>query len=306
MKKLTLLVAVLALGLFFVSCNKEGQYNPKNKIDRIYRSSSYKSEVYNDYGYWETSDEGSTPKYISEIWDWDGKLLKSISYYNSDGVMNYVEHYGYDGKRLSTISTGGTDRWNLNYEKGKLSSMDYYEGSERCYSYEFMRDKGKITEIRITSFENKKSSMTRFPINALRFFIPAASTESFMKAMSKINERHTTKDVYTYSCKLEWEGKNISKETYVDGAYTDTYEFTYDDKLNPYCGLFDIEEFGVEGAMSKNNVTRYVNRYGSNYEEQNFFYTYDGKVPSTKSYTYTYSSDYYRDMQTYNYYYEYK
>lgn len=307
MKKITLLVAVLALGLFFVSCNKEGQFTPKNKIDRIYCSSSYKYEVYNDYGYWETESTSSTSKYVSEIWNWDGKLLKSISHYDSDGVMNYTENYGYDGKRLTTISTGGSDRWVLNYEKEKLSSMEYYEGSEKVEVLEFSRDKGKISEIRITIFDYEKSAMTKFPVNALRFFIPAASTESFMKAMAKVNERHTMKSVYSYSWKLEWEGKNVSKLTYFEDAYTDTYEYTYDDKVNPYCGLFDPENFGFCESLSKNNVIRMVNRDSENYyNEDNYFYTYDGKVPYTKSYTYTYTSDYSRSTDTYNYYYEYK
>lgn len=306
MKKITLLVAVLALGLFFVSCNKEGQFTPKNKIDRVCYSETYKYEVYSD-GYWSTQNNSNTSKYIQEIWNWDGKLLKSITYYNSDGEMRYTENYGYDGKRLTTISTGGSDRWMLNYEKGKLSSMDYYSGSEKLCSYEFTHDKGKIVEVRYTSFGNKKSAMINFPVNALRFFIPAASTENFMKAMAKINERHTMKELYSYNWKLEWEGKNVSKLTYFEDAYTDTYEYTYDDKVNPYCGLFDPENFGFCESLSKNNVIRMVNHDSENYyDEDNYFYTYDGKVPSMKTYTYTYTSDYSRSTYTYNYYYEYK
>ena len=305
MKKITLLVAVLALGLFFVSCNKEGQFNPKNKIDRVYSSSSYKSES-NYNGYWETESIDNTPKHLSEIWNWDGKLLKSISYYDSDGELSYTETYGYESKRLATISTGSSDRWNLNYEKGKLSSMEYYEGTEKVCSYEFMHDNGKISEVRLTEFGGKKSATAKFPVNALRFIIPSANTENMMKAMAKINERHTTKDVYTYSIKLEWDGKNVSKVTYVDGAYTSTYEYTYDEKLNPYYGLFDIEEVGFTEMLSKNNVTRYVNREDDYYEEQNYVYTYDGKIPTMQTHSYTHTYDYNRYTYSYTTYYEYK
>ena len=78
--------------LLMVSCNKEGQFNPKNKIDRIYYSSSYKSEIY-DNGYWETVSANNTRKHVSEIWHWDGNTLKSISHYSPDGEMDYTEKF---------------------------------------------------------------------------------------------------------------------------------------------------------------------------------------------------------------------
>ena len=307
MKKITLLIAVLALGVFFVSCNKEGKYNPKNKIDRIYQSSSYKYEV-NHEGNWETEEDGSTPKHVREIWNWDGNVLKSISYYNSDGSMEYTEDYGYDGKRLVSISRLDREQhWELNYEKGKLSTMDLYDGTNKAISYEFIRDNGNISEIKISVVGGEKSAVTRAPMNALRFFIPAANTESMMMAMAKINERHTTKNAFTYSIKLEWDGKNISKTTYELGAYKEAYEFTYDEKLNPFYGMFDIEQYDAQGMLSKNNVTRYVSRDSDNdIDERNYTYTYSGKVPSSRSYVNAYNTEYSRSTYTYSDYYEYK
>ena len=96
MKKTILLGAILVLGLFFVSCEKEGQYTPKNKIDRISYSSSttfqmYLNDVWNDVG------TSTVSKYVSEIWNWDGKMLKSITHYNDKGELMYTENYEYDG-----------------------------------------------------------------------------------------------------------------------------------------------------------------------------------------------------------------
>ena len=105
MKKITLLIAVLALGLFFVSCNKEGQFNPKNKIDRIGFSATVNYEIYQN-NVWVSQGTQNISRYASEIWNWDGKLLKSISHYNSSGESTYTENYEYDGKRLSKISWG--------------------------------------------------------------------------------------------------------------------------------------------------------------------------------------------------------
>lgn len=306
MKKITLLVAILAVGLFFVSCNKEGVYKPKNKIDRVYRSYSYKYEV-NDYGYWETEDNYSSSKYVSQIWNWDGKLLKSISYYDSDGDLDYTENYEYDGKRLSFISWGGSGRYVLNYDKGKLSSIESFYGNVKEASYDITHDNGKITAIRVTSYDYDKSAVAPLPVNALSFFIPAANSESLVETMKKISERNSTKDVYTYDIKLEWDGKNVSRVSYINGAYTETEDYTYDNKVNPYCGLFDIEDFGLNQILSKNNITRRVTRDSDNeYDEQEYTYTYDGKVPSMKSYSYSRTYDDYRYSYTYNYYYEYK
>ncbi|MBQ7550601.1 MAG: hypothetical protein IJT04_03630 [Bacteroidales bacterium] len=308
MRKIFLLSTIVMACLLMVSCNKEGQFNPKSKIDKIYYSCNDKYDEVNDYGDWETVDEGVLPKYVCEIWNWDGNVLKSITHYDYDGEFDYSETFVYEGKSLVSIVTGVAERWTLNYEKGKLSLMEYYSDNERLYSYEFTHDKGKISEIIVTSFGSKKSVMTKFPVSVLRFFIPAANTEALIKAIAKINEKNTTKEVYTYNIKLEWSGKNVSKATYIDGAYTNTYEYTYDEKMNPYYGLFDLERFDFEDLLSKNNITRCVKRDFDDYYECNYIYTYKGKVPTMQTYTntdYNYSLGY-RYTVTNNYYFEYK
>lgn len=305
MKKITLLVAVLALGLFFVSCNKEGQFTPKNKIDRVCYSGTYKYEVYSD-GYWSTQNNSNTSKYIQEIWNWDGKLLKSITYYNSDGEMSYTENYEYDGKRLVSISWGSAGRYTINYEKGKISSIEAYDGTVKMFSADFTHENGKITNIRCTDYDNK-SSVNALPLNVFRFFIPEASMESIAMSLAKIHEKATTKDIYSYDIKIEWDGKNVSKVTWEEGAYWESNEYTYDNKLNPYAGLFDLDEFGVTEILSKNNVTRRVYRDSDNdYKERDYIYTYDGKVPTMQTCSYTNTYDNYRYSYTDIYYYEYK
>ena len=305
MKKITLLVAVLALGLFFVSCNKEGQFTPKNKIDRVCYSGSYKYEVYDGSG-WYTQNSENTSKYVKEIWNWDGKLLKSISYYNSEGELSYTENYEYDGKRLVSISWGTASRYVLNYEKGKIATMEAFNGTEKEFSAEFTHENGKITNIKCTDYDNK-SSARLLPLNVFRFFIPDADMESIAQCMANIQERMNTKAISSYDIKLEWDGKNVSKVTWQEGAYWETNEYTYDNKLNPYCGLLDMSEYGVTDMLSKNNITRRVYRDADNdYKERDYIYTYDGKVPTMQTCSYTNTYDYYRYSYTDIYYYEYK
>ena len=60
MKKTTLFMTLLLSTIVISSCNKDGVYNPKEKIDKIY------------------VDSGSG-KYLSEDWTWNKKELKTIN-----------------------------------------------------------------------------------------------------------------------------------------------------------------------------------------------------------------------------------
>ena len=302
--------------LVMVSCNKDGEFNPKNKIDRIYYSSSYKSEIYNN-GSWETDYTNNRPKYVSEIWHWGGNVLKSISHYAYDGELSYTENFEYEGNRIISISSlDGDGRHIINYENGKISSIDCYSYNEKYALYEFSHDKGKISSIRATYFSLEKSALSPFSVNALRFFIPISNPDNIVKAMANNSERTDSKGGIIETCdmKFEWSGKNVSKITYtIDNELPYTYEYTYDEKLNPFYGLFYLEEDPWQLLMlSKNNVTREFIREDDYYDESNYTYTYNGKVPITKShtdvhtYTNTYTDDYCRDTYTNTYYYEYK
>ena len=309
MKKFTLLIAVLALGLFFVSCNKEGQFNPKNKIDRIGVSATANYEFYQNSA-WVSQGTENLPRYASEIWNWDGKQLKSISHYESDGELSYTENYEYDGKRLSKISWGQAGYFTFTYDHGKISTIDHFEGTEKRETYVFTHEKGKISRISVTDYDaTKGEGFDPMPINAFRFFIPSANMAAFTEMMAKLYSQMRMKDVRTWTMDFEWDGKNIKKMTVLSGNYTANYNYSYDNMFNPYSGLFDISEYDCGKVMSKNNITRLVADNSNNeHVERDYVYTYDGKVPTmqTNSYTETAASGASRVVYTYIYYYEYK
>ena len=177
MKRITLLVAVLTLEMFFVSCNKEGLYNPKKKIEKIYSSMEYKSEFYNN-GSWNVEHDFIYPKYLAETWNWEGNRLKSISYYTWQGLLYDVETFEYTGLRLSAISWGSGERFVFNYKQGVISSIEGFKETEKTVHYEFTHKNGKIRNIKIWDYTNKKESSPMRSVNTLRFFIPAADTKS--------------------------------------------------------------------------------------------------------------------------------
>ena len=307
MKKLTLLIAVLALGLFFVSCNKEGQFNPKNKIDRIGYSATLSYEVFSN-NVWTSQGTQEIPRFASEIWNWDGKLLKSISHYTTTGELDYTENYEYDGKRLSKISWGNSGYYTFSYEKGKLSTIDGYVGTEKKVSYVFTHEKGKISRINVTDYDATKGVLDPLPMNAFRFFIPNANYEEFTGMIAKMHSVMNTKNIQTWTIDFEWDGNNIKKMTQLSGNYTANYNYTYDNKYNPFSGLFDISDYDYGLVMSKNNITRYVFDDSDNdHIERDYVYTYDGKIPEMQTCTFhQMQSTTERFVYTIIHYYEYK
>lgn len=269
MKQLSrLFIAALALMFVFASCEKEGVFNPKKKISEIYKSSSYSydGETYN------------TPKYLSERWNWDGKILKSVDYYDNDGSLDYSETYTYDKNRLTKVSWGSTSYYELVYDKNKLSSINYYYSGTLSETLKAKHDGSKIVGFEYTGYD-AKGAMARVPASAFRFILPAANVEDIAKAFAKISEKAVTKDIETYNIDFVWDGNNISEVKYTEGAYIYSIEYEYDSKINPFYGLFDISEIDVTTIMSKNNITKFMEIEDGETYIENFEYEYDGNVP---------------------------
>lgn len=302
MKTFKIITLIAAIGLFFVSCNKEGQYGPKNKIDKIYYSETRIHEEF-DGNTWVTMYTDSTYR-LKEDWEWDGAKLKSISYYNSLGDLSTVENYIYDGKRLSSIRWSDDFYCTFHYNHGKIDSINYYYGTYLMESYVVTHTGGKISQISLTEIYGSKGMTSPYAMNAFRFLIPNANMESFNKIMSDMRNKMDTKGEASFTMQFEWSGHNIQKMTYIyDSHNSDVFELEYDKKQNPYYGLFDMEEFGEKPFLSKNNIT--LERSGNN-NPTGFTYTYDGDYPVTQSYSYTEAYGDSRDLYTTTLFFEYK
>ena len=290
MKNLKFILVIALMCAVAVSCTKEGQFNPKKKISQISNSESYKYEVWNGNS-WEVEDEDNS-NYVSQRWNWNGNVLEGIDFYSSDGTLDYSEKYTYKGKQLSTISWGGSGRFELVYEKGKLSSIDYYSGSSLLVSYVFTHDGSKISKITVNSYDAKAT--VEHPLPSWLLNVPA---RDFMKA---------SRDNSSYEYEFEWDGNNVKRLTYLAPDEREDYYFSYDNKLNPLYGLWDTEEFDFISIMSKNNVTRLEYTSDGETHVNNYSYTYDGKYPATMTRTYISSSSTYRYTFTETTFYDYQ
>jgi hypothetical protein len=119
MKKYFVLAsALVVVALINTSCDKEGVYNPKEKI----------SKVYVDNG-----DEAG--KELYQTWTWDDKLLskidnsmmetKDVLEYNKNNQLVKVTSYE------ESVETGYTT---LTYDKSNLTSMDIYTDGKKSVS----------------------------------------------------------------------------------------------------------------------------------------------------------------------------
>ena len=315
MKKTIFTLAVVALLAGVCSCTKEkeGVYNPKQKIQSVYL------EI---MGYQDGSLVMQEPKFKSEVWTWNDNRLERISYYeqytyytdeSEDSVITerelaYTQLFTYDkNDRLTLCETLG--EMNLmttyTYDGNYLETLTISEGDIPMYSYRFNRTDKKVTSINVAvnseligkSACNAKASRQLARTNPLRFVMAPEMASRTMAATQECTKRLAkkgcTKDNITFTLTVEWDGDNISKFSGSVLGESMTMAFKYDNKNNPYYGLFDIVNAFNESVipflpMSQHNITNITMTYTEDgeaeTESEDYTYTYNGKdFPTSKT-----------------------
>jgi len=282
MKKLTLLSIMIAaiMLISFTSCQKDGEYNPKKKISRIF---------------YEEPGEG---KYLGETFIWDKNLLSKIDFGEGDFLL-----FEYDKKRVSRVvsSDGGTmikfTYDGSNYDKVEETSNYGWGGFSFTYHtvYKFSYKGNKIDKISVTEtststipdFKGKIEKPNR-KFNPMQLVLPELTCKSIANVQSKKIAKGTNSNTSTYTVFFTWKGNNVEKQVTEfieeDGEiYTETFTATYDNKNNPFRGFPFMEEWGGGDTNSKNNVTKivYVASDGDSGEIQ-YTYKYDKNFPTER------------------------
>lgn len=259
--------------VLFTGCKKDGVYNPKEKINRIFYESTYSS------------------KYLSETWTWDKNLLTKIT---SGSNQNFFYFFEYDGKQLKTIKESDGWHCDFTYDGGKISKYDYYNASNQLEeTCTFEHDGSKISKMTTTWYDNDYKDNNKLSKSLLEFMFP---NTKFCKNVTKRQEMNNNKSSSTSSMTFKWDGKNISEatyeETYEGEYYSASANFEYDNKSNPYyISMYEIVFNEMFIPLSKNNITKASYFYSDgDYEEESFSYTYDGKFPIERKY---FDGDYY-------------
>lgn len=280
MKKITLTAMVLAVACMFAACTKEGVYNPKEKISKVYQS---ESTTYSGGGYSETE---STPKHMTQSWAWDGKLVSNITDYNEDGSIDEFTTFTYDGKQLTEIKQGANVS-KLTYDGSKLQKIESYNGNELQTTITVTHDGKKIVKLEFESYDNDKkdAKAIAFMQTIMKVVVPV-----YTEKTSEMLKTVATKGSEKYTMDIVWDGKNVSKVTMTTNEGTAVINYTYDKMNNPYQGfvfaLADPAEYG-----SKNNVVSETSTISYDGETISstvkYTYEYDGKWPTKQTSTTT-------------------
>lgn len=285
MKKTISLLFFACFAMLLVSCHKDGVYNPKKKISRIFETETT-HYYYND---WEDSDYNSG-RQLREVWTWGKKTLDRIDYYY-DNKLSYTQYFSYDKNRLVRMSSDDM-YYTYKYDGKFLQQVDVYSDNVLVESFKITHQKGKWSKIEFTLYDDvymKSGKGDR--IMPLRFVLSDEICKSIKESEKKHYAKHGGKGTWSTTYTLTWEKKNVSRmvENDSDGD-TYTYTYKYDKKKNPYYGGFiEMEEF-VDMLLSENNVIQEDEQSEDGYYSYSYDYTYDGNWPSSRrsSYSRTY------------------
>lgn len=294
MKKFTIL-AFACVALLFSACQKEGVFNPKQKISKIYTSTTFSID----------GSTTTTDRSLAEAWTWNkNNTLAKIDKYQDNAIVG-TDTYTYDNKKRVVRIDGNDNHFGhtsiyhivFTYNGKELSEASFYFGDDLSATLKYTHQNGKISKIEATITEDDMENYMK----ALRSLLPqqfyVSLENSYKKNPAKYNAKgndHTTTWVAT------WDKDNISKIVITEkygsfGQETITSEYKYDNYNNPYYGFTPGESGETTGAgcYSKNNITRTTTLYQSidaNGSEKgtemiNYTYTYKGKYPVTCSQT---------------------
>jgi len=260
-------LSLLLVSAVFTNCKKEGVFNPKNKISKVYVS--FNGE-----------------KRLDQEWTWDENLLTKM-WCHPDAITVY----SYTKKQLSKMEMStiyGATYAEVTYNGKFYDKIDIYDSAskEKKKTVAFTYDKKKVSKIVETIYANANAqSMGSVGNEFVAAFIPSMILEETQKmlntvTMQKANEDKVITHEMTYEKDnlKEWkisytQGKNNIERVYVYNSYDENKSPFY--ASNPL--LIDNGTNGdAETPFYKNNPTQITATYAVNGNKDNPV-TYDYK-----------------------------
>ncbi len=299
MKKNLLIAAIALMAVAFVSCQKDGVYKPKQRIDKITRSWE-STDVYSDAS-GQHEDKTKADPWVCEQWAWGDKTVESRTFtsriWNLTGVSYASEKttYSYDDKNRITGAQYGDHKIEYTYnDDKKFSKITVNDGANLESTVEINYDGKVVNSLKVTRFYPAKKCEAALAMVLPRQIVDVICNDSDEEIVAK-----DTRTVVT-DITIEWDGKNIVKmDAKSDDATTVTTTYEYDGKLNPYAGFYCGT--GVSAEMySKNNIIKTTrtsktvqgNTTITTETVETVEYEYDGKSPSTVKTTTVENRDY--------------
>ena len=224
---LWMILAVICLVV--VSCERDGVYQPKKKISKIY------------YDY-------VTGKGLFCTWVWDGNKLNTIIYPRGTELQFF-----YKGKQIDSVCKvipnypTGSNYYKFTYDKKKhhLVAVDCYsdgngwdESTKAHYEFIYSVD-GHISDMNIEyySLPYDKSSELDDDLLVMLTALPQIPQPIFFQLFSEVEQTKGLLD--TRHVTFEYEGDNVVRCTLTYGQYVETYDFAYSHVKNPFHNLLN-------------------------------------------------------------------
>ena len=213
-----------------VSCERDGVYQPKKKISKIY------------YDY-------VTGKDLYCTWVWDGDKLNTIVYPRGTELQFY-----YIGNQIDSVCKvipnypTGSNYYKFIYDKKKhhLVAVDCYrysigwvESLKAHYEFIYSKD-GHISDMNIEYYSVSpydKSSELDDDLLVMLTALPQIPQPVFFQLFSEVKQ--TKGLLETRHVTFEYEGDKMVRCTYTYGTYVETYDFAYSHVKNPFHNLLN-------------------------------------------------------------------
>ena len=297
-------VAVLLAGMSSCNKQKEGVFNPKQKISVIYEQSSSSWERYDEETWtWTETDYDDTRMHKSEEWTWDGKQLQQIKGYTDEGALSYTKTFTYEKKKLTRVdyvyAEDGSNAYAIFEYDGKLLTKSSLYGDGLLWATcEYTHTDKKITNIAFTYYDYDKGSSA---INAakqlaiLRMTLPQGQIFKNLISVQEAKVKSGKEIEFIQRIHLTWTGNNITSvaATYDGGTGVSTNSFTYDTKKNPYYWYMDEESVCADEGIALMGLNE------NNILTARYWYDNEGDGKVSRTYTYTYDNNDYPVVCTY-------
>lgn len=276
MKK-TLFFVTLIVGVLMLSCKKEestGNESTDNGGGGTTESVVRVKDIKVDLG-------NGTQMY--ESWVWDGNKVNKVMHYYGNQV-DWTEDYTYENGKIVRVDDYINSEYTLyGYEGGKLSVASYYSEGILEEEYMFEYNGSKISKIQILLYGDKfEGRLLKNGHNPLTALLPS---NLFEKMTTDVNSRGIA-EMY-----LSWSGNNVSQVIYDGGTFRHIYDFSYDNKLNPFFNILTLYAdeyfYSTDMPASKNNVERVMHKYEYGGEivqtdVMKYSYEYENNLPLSR------------------------
>jgi hypothetical protein len=262
---ITAAIVALLLTLGLTSCNKEkeGVFNPKYRIARIYM-------------------EVNGNKELSESYFWNTKGVERIEYVENNEVLKFEYNKNNQVTKVNAFRDDEVVYYaDVTYKNGLYDDVVFHILGETEYllTFSFTYSKKKMKTIKMTTplmdiFSNLDEKSYPLLNRTMTLFMPAAlPIETVIKSMNSKQEPSLNLEI-TYT--FEWNGDNVAKMS----AGTIDMSFSgYDKKLNPFQGFTVSKAFNPIN-LSKNNPAKLTYNFTDETSTINYAYTYDGDIPT--------------------------